>query len=109
MKRMKKKVKFNKYLMDEDSLKILNKYGYILPNNFYNTNEIAINLLLYNVDLDLQDIIKEIKNDVVYTKYENYILVLPKNKQKYIKKIDDFNVLSTYYQNLVNLKNEIKK
>ena len=95
--------------MDEDSLKILNKYGYVLTHNLYNTNEIAINLLLYNVDLDLQDIIKEIKNDVRYTKYENYTLVLPKNKQKYIEKIDDFNVLSTYYQNLVNLKNKIKK
>ena len=69
-------------------------------------------MLLYNVDLDLQDIKNELKSNANFTLYEGYILLIPKNNKQNketIKKIDDFNVLSTYYQNLVNVKNDIAK
>ena len=69
-------------------------------------------MLLYNVDLDLQDIKNELKSNANFTLYEGYYLLMPKNNKQNketIKKIDDFNVLSTYYQNLVNVKNDIAK
>ena len=105
---------FNKYLLNKESIDTLKNYGYFdLPSDYYNTDEITINKRLYNVDLDLQDIKNELKPYAKFTIYEDYTLVIPKKNMKQneeiLKKIDDFNVLATYYKNLTNVKNDIIK
>ena len=104
---------FDKYLLNKESIDILNKNRYYnLPSEYHNTDEITINKLLYNIDLDLQDIKNELNSTANFTKDDDgYILLMPKNEdidEESLKKIDEFNVLSTYYKNLVNVKNDIK-
>ena len=99
---------FNNNLQNKNSIDTLEKYGYdILPLDFITKkNDDLFRIiddvykLKSNLAIDLLNTSLPLKN------YQGYDLKQPKNKNPHkltLEKINDFNVLSTYYKNLSDL------
>ena len=99
---------FNNNLENKQSIDTLKKYGYDnLPLDFLTKkNDDLFRIIddVYNLKSDLQ--FEIINTSVPLKNYKGYDLRQPKNnkpQQKTLDKINDFNVLSTYYKNLTDL------
>ena len=96
---------FNKYLNNKEAQDILGNNGYdYLPSYYFDKNISEISSLINNVNSDLEDIGKSIKNTALLEhNKEGYALARPisKNPQaKTIENIKNFNILSIYSKNL---------
>ena len=99
---------FNNNLQNKNSIDTLKKYGYDnLPLDFLTKkNDDLFRIIddVYNIKSDLQ--YELISTSEPFKNYQGYELKQPKNKnphKKTLEKINDFNVLSTYYKNLTDL------
>ena len=96
---------FNKYLNNKEAQDILGNNGYgNLPSYYFDKNISEISSLINNVNSDLEDIGKSIKNTALLEhNQEGYVLARPISqnpKAKTIENIKNFNILSIYSKNL---------
>ena len=100
---------FDRYLNSKDSQDILrtNEY-YKLPSEYFEEDVSTIDKVIEDVNEDLEDITKAIKNTAIFTRDPNgYVLAKPISKKPHentINFINKFNILSIYATNLSNLK-----
>ena len=99
---------FNNNLQNKNSIDTLKKYGYDnLPLDFITKkNDDLFRIIddVYNLKFDLQ--FEIINTSEPLKNYQGYDLRKPKNKNPHketLVKINDYNVLSTYYKNLTDL------
>ena len=99
----------DRYLMSKEAQDILklNEY-HKLPSEYFEEDVSTINKLIEDVNEDLEDTSKAIKNTAIFVRDPNgYVLAKPISKKPYentINFINKFNVLSIYATNLSNLK-----
>ena len=99
----------DRYLNSKESQDILktNEY-YKLPSEYFKEDVSTIDKLIDDVNEDLEDTSKAIKNTAIFTRDPNgYVLAKPMSKKPHentINFINKFNVLSVYATNLSNLK-----
>ena len=90
----------------QDILKV-NEYHY-LPSEYFEEDVSTIDKVIEDVNEDLEDISKAIKNTAIFTRDPNgYVLAKPISKKPHentINFINKFNILSIYAANLSNLK-----
>ena len=99
---------FNNNLQNKNSIDTLKKYGYDnLPLDFLTKkNDDLFRIIddVYNLKSDLH--FEILNTSEPFKNYQGYELKQPKNKnprKETLDKINDFNVLSTYYKNLTDL------
>ena len=100
----------DRYLMNKEAEEILRDNGYTnLPSDYLKYGDISnIYNVLENVNKNLLDTSKSIKNTAIFERDSNgYLLAKPQNKKPHKNTLDlinKYNVLSIYATNLSNLK-----
>ena len=99
----------DRYLMSKESQDILKTNEYHkLPSEYFKEDVSTIDKVIEDVNEDLEDTTKAIKNTAFFTRDPNgYVLAKPISKKPHentINFINKFNVLSIYATNLSNLK-----
>ena len=99
----------DRYLNSKESQDLLKTNEYHkLPSEYFKEDVSTINKVIDDVNEDLEDTSKAIKNTAIFTRDPNgYVLAKPMSKNPHentINFINKFNVLSIYATNLSNLK-----
>ena len=99
---------FNNNLQNKNSIDTLKKYGYDnLPLDFLTKSNDYLFKIIDDVNNEKNDLSLQLMNtSVPFKNYQGYDLKQPKNenpRKETLEKINDFNVLSTYYKNLTDL------
>ena len=99
---------FNNNLQNKDSIERLNNYGYdILPLDFLTKSDDYLLQIIDHVNIQKNELnIKIMNTSIPLKNYQGYDLRQAKNdnpRKETIDKINDCNVLSTYYKNLTDV------